>query len=557
MQSIRAVFICIVTLTLAACGGGGGTPPVSLLSKAVTPASPRVAKGLTQQFTATGTYTDKSTSDLTSKVGWFSSSTTTSPVDAITGLAHALAPGTTPITATLGQVPVTASLNVTAAALQSMAIAPNPAFSGVGISGQLTATGTYTDGTTADVTTMAVWASSAPSVVTVGSSTGQQTGVAVGSTTGSATIGTINAATSLSVVTNTWVAGNSLIHPRFRHSATVLTNGNVLLAGGAAASELYSPLAGSWSATGSLSRLGGGGNTATLLANGQVLAAGGNDSKGYSNGAEVYDPVAGTWTPTGSMTAVRFNHTATLLPNGKVLVVGFGSAGFKASSITELYDPSVGTWSVTGSMSTPRFSHTATLLPNGKVLVAGGTINELGGPTDTAELYDPTTGVWSPTGSLAATRTNHTATLLPNGTVLVAGGATFTGTSGGSALVAVVDSAEVYDPASGTWSPTGRMSAPRWLHTAAVLPSGKVLLAAGQSFTLPYGVYGDALYETLATTDLYHPASGTWTAAASLAHARYWHTQTVLPGGVVMVTGGFADQDPNQSVANSVELYYP
>ena len=209
-------------------------------------------------------------------------------------------------------------------------------------------------------------------------------------------------------------------------------------------------------------------HTATLLPNGKVLVAGGYDSDGALASAELYDPASGTWTATGSLATARVRHTATLLPNGKVLVAGgvdssgysrergtlrsgerdldghrqprhrtllitrrrccptarcssqadHGNVGVLASA--ELYDPASGTWTATGSLTTARYGHTATLLPNGKVLVAGG-YNGLG-YLASAELYDPASGTWTATGSLATARYDHTATLLPNGKVLVAGG---------------------------------------------------------------------------------------------------------------------------------------
>jgi len=144
---------------------------------------------------------------------------------------------------------------------------------------------------------------------------------------------------------------------------------------------------------------------------------------------------------------------------------------------------------ITGSLATARYFHTATLLPNGKVLVAGGDGN---GPSqESAELYDPASGTWTATGSLGAARNGHIATLLPNGKVLVAGG--FNGDSDSSILV----SAELYDPASGTWSATGSLVFARGAHTATLLPNGRVLIAAGVG---PGGVQEFVL----ATAELYY-----------------------------------------------------
>jgi len=157
-------------------------------------------------------------------------------------------------------------------------------------------------------------------------------------------------------------------------------------------------------------------HTATLLSNGKVLVAGGYNGSWLSS-AELYDPSTGTWTATGSMNTGRTAHTATLLPNGKVLVAG-GWNAFASVSHAELYDPAKGTWT-TGMLTTTRYEHTATLLPNGKVLVAGGYRD---GSLSGAELYDPANGTWTNTVALTTARNWHTATLLPNGKVLVAGG---------------------------------------------------------------------------------------------------------------------------------------
>ena len=160
--------------------------------------------------------------------------------------------------------------------------------------------------------------------------------------------------------------------------------------------------------------------TATTLTSGQVLVAGGTSDRQ----AELFDPVTRTFTPTaGLMTTGRGGaQTATLLPNGKVLITGGGSASGAFDS-AELYDPSTATFSTTGSMTVPRSLHTATLLPNGKVLISGGwQVNFPTSALASAELYDSSTGTFTATGSMAARRVDQTATLLPNGKVLLAGG---------------------------------------------------------------------------------------------------------------------------------------
>ncbi len=197
-----------------------------------------------------------------------------------------------------------------------------------------------------------------------------------------------------------------------------------------------------------------------------------------------------------------------------------------------------GVFNNTGSLAVGHDSHTATLLPNGKVLVVGG----VNGPGDqtasaTAELYDPASGTWTATGSLATARYVHTATLLPNGKVLVAAG--YNDSSG------YLASAELYDPASGTWKKTGSLATARFFPTATLLPNGKVLVTGGYNDSSP----------ALASAELYDPASGTWTATGSLATARFFQTATLLPNGKVLVAGG-NDGNGGPALA-SAELYDP
>jgi hypothetical protein len=261
---------------------------------------------------------------------------------------------------------------------------------------------------------------------------------------------------------------------RTAFTATALPNGKVLVAGGfdsyngsgvLGSAQLYDPTTGTFSFTVGNMYTSRFNHTATLLPNGQVLVAGGiNGSFQVDSTAELYDPSIDIFTATGSMTSARDGATAALLPNGKVLIAGGVNGSNVADSTAELYDPSTGAFSATGNMTSARAGAAAILLNTGKVLIVGGN-------GASAELYDPTAGTFSATGSLLTARSGNTATLLNNGQVLVAGG----GVAGSSI--------ELYDPAAGTFGSGGGMIKGRFNHTATLLTNGQVLVAGGDGAT--------------------------------------------------------------------------
>jgi hypothetical protein len=353
--------------------------------------------------------------------------------------------------------------------------------------------------------------------------------------------------------TGVWSLTGSMSTARYAHTATLLSSGKVLIAGGIdangaslASAELYDPAAGTWSTTGSMltARYD---QSAVVLTGGQVLVTGGIGPGGaILSSAELYDPTTGTWSAAGNMTAARIFHTATVLTTGFVLINGGrNSSGVLASA--ELYNPVAGEFTATGSMNLARQFHTASILFTGQVLVAGG--KDSSSALSTAELYEPGAGVWLTTGSMASARQFHTASPLPSfgvcGTTNGEGPTDLVLVAGGTGPNGVLAAAELYQPATGTWSATTDMSTGRFTHAAALLFNGKVLVAGGTT-TTDRGALASAL--------LYDPATGTFSATGSMGDGRSQYTLTLLPGGKVLAAGGFGS---DSNALASAALYDP
>jgi Galactose oxidase, central domain len=326
-----------------------------------------------------------------------------------------------------------------------------------------------------------------------------------------------------------WSAGPNSTYEHVAGIGVELANRDVLVAGGATNGtvddhgELLDASGGAFSPAGTMSQ-GRTYDAATLLPNGDVLVAGGdsstNNGSPASTSAELWSPTGGgTFTSTGSMHVARQVLTLTTLPNGEALAVG-GSPVFKTmgpaagSKTAELYNPATGKWTLTGSMPSGRLGHTATLLPNCKVLIVGD--------APTAVTYDYATGTFSSAGSEGSfQRSYQTATLLANGKVLIAGGETAAGTR--------LSTASVYNPATGKFTPTANaMSAAHSQAFADVLPDGRVLVGGGF----------DGSTGTTAV-NVYDPATNHWSATMPLPPSPFAYSveSATLQNGKVAVIG--------------------
>lgn len=279
-------------------------------------------------------------------------------------------------------------------------------------------------------------------------------------------------------------------------------------------------------------------HTATLLANNKVLIAGGMERNGvWLDSAELYDPSMGSFSATGKMKSRRAGATATLLPNGKVLIAGGNEGPDNSVASAEIYDLATNTFAPAVDMSIPRGHAVGVSLKSGMVLIAGGSARGDDDQSASAEIYDPAAGKFTATGSMHTARSCFTAVGLKDGRILVMGGF-----SGGQYPYHKVEAtAEIYDPATGRFTLTGSMTVPRYKQGAALLPDGRVLVVGGSN--------EDGRQTKYSSTEIFDPKTARFTAGPEMKFQRFKLLDGVvaLRNGRILVAGG----------AEQPELYDP
>lgn len=329
-----------------------------------------------------------------------------------------------------------------------------------------------------------------------------------------------------------------MLQPRSGHTATLLRDGKVLIAGGMrrnqdfySSAELYDPATGTFKSTGSMT-IARVGHAAVLLRSGKVLIVGGWVSQECTDSAELYDPATGKFMAISKITSRRGQPSATLLGSGDLLITGGAerdTPGGVASA--EIFRAVSSKFEPVGPMHFARISQTATLMKDGRILIAGGRGDSV---TASAEIYDPTTEQFTLTGSLQTARYKHSAGLLPDGRVLIAGGSDDRDWHG------KMSSAEIYDPRTGKFTGTAPLNDSRFKlpEEAAELASGQILIAGGSK-----------------TVEVYDPGTGHFLiATGQMADARHFMTETKLSDGSVLLAGGYPNND--QATSNTW-IYHP
>lgn len=327
--------------------------------------------------------------------------------------------------------------------------------------------------------------------------------------------------------------GDGVVIRRALHTATVLPNGLILLAGGTngpnilRTAELFDPGVPEFTDTLSPMHDARDLHTATLLPNGRVLMAGGFTTNATSTGStstsEIYYPDTNLFLQAAPMISSRSNHTAVLLPDGNVLAAGGFGDNDVITATTEIYYSTAGFWRAAPSMPTARTLHTATLLNDGRVVVAGG-LNS-GGVLSSVHAFNTLTGTWAALAAMPIALHSHSATRLFDGRILVAGGNNGLGEQ---------DVSMIYDPSANTWTntvliATSALTMPRFGHNSTLLPNGNVMISGG---TQRFGQITDII-------EVFHSPIGAWADHGRFSTVRRaYHTMTLAPDGRLYALGG-------------------
>ena len=546
---------------ISASQGGGGTAKLTQIT--IAPSNPTIMKGASQQLTATGIFDDGTQHALGASVTWGTSPSAVATINTkgnVTGVGE----GVAQVTAAYQGVTGSTSVTVGQPGLLSITVSPNPSSLPAGESGQLTAIGNFSDGSVQNLTQSAAWSSSAPNVATINAA-GLASGLTAGSTTITAASGTVQGTTTLTVTsavlasiavtpanssiaagntqqltaTGTYSDGstqNLTSTATWSSSASSVATINAaglasgLIVGSATITAVSGTVQGTTTLTVTAAVLASiavtPANSSIAAGNTQQLTATGT----YSDGSTQNLTSTATWSALASNVATISNASGS---QGLATAAGLGTTTIEAAlgaiSGSTTLTVTAG-FVLTGSLNTARASHTSTVLNSGMVLIAGGYNGNI---LASAELYDPASGTFTFTGSLNNARIYHTATLLNNGMVLIAGGTDNNGN--------ILASAELYNPTTGTFTSTGSLNTARELHTATV-KNGMVLIAGGT----------DNNGNILASAELYNPTTGTFTPTGSLNTARVFHTATLLNNGMVLIAGG---SDNSGDILASAELY--
>ena len=362
-------------------------------------------------------------------------------------------------------------------------------------------------------------------------------GMSITVTVAAAAFRTVSPTASISASAGSLKPSMPMLEPRSGHTATLLPDGKVLIAGGMRrnqdfykSAELYDPATSKFYPTGEMHerRVA---HIAVLLPSGKVLVAGGWVGGGGTDSAELYDPATGKFTPIARMTSSRGRPSATLLSNGDVLIAGGEKRDNESLASAEIFHVSTLTFQPTGSMHHARVSHTATPLKNGLVLITGGYGDSI---ASSAELYDPRSGGFTETGSMGTARCKHTAGVLPDGRVLIAGGSDSRGWDRN------LNSAEIYDPHTGKFTAASPMKDRRFKlpDEAVQLGSGRLLIAGGST-----------------EIEVFDPANGRFLmAAGQMSDPLHFMTETRLRDGSVLLAGGYPN---NPGSTRQTWIYRP